>query len=54
MMGGAMPGMGLNPESLASGSKFEFTKMQNDLWDATKKTQFIYDRDFMKSIYVEF
>jgi len=27
MMGGAMPGMGLNPESLASGSKFEFTKM---------------------------
>jgi hypothetical protein len=27
MMGGAMPGMGMNPESLASGVKFEFTKM---------------------------
>jgi hypothetical protein len=38
MMGGMMPGMGGNPESLASGAKFEFTKMQNDLWEALKKT----------------
>ena len=27
MMGGVMPGMGINPESLASGFKFKFTKM---------------------------
>jgi hypothetical protein len=38
MMGGVMPGMGMNPESLASGVRFEFTKMQNDLWEALKKT----------------
>lgn len=38
MMGGMMPGMGGNPESLRSGLKFEFTKMQNDLWEATRKT----------------
>ena len=50
MMGGVMPGMGMNLESLASGFKFKFTKMQNDLWEAVKKTQFIFDRSFMKSI----
>jgi hypothetical protein len=27
MMGGVMPGMGMNLESLASGFKFKFTKM---------------------------
>lgn len=43
---GVMPGQG-NPESLASDMKFEFTKMQNDLFDSIKKTHFMYDRQFI-------
>ena len=38
MMGGGMPFQMQNPESLASGKSYEFTKMQVDLWDCVKDT----------------
>ena len=44
MMAGVMPHQMQNPESLASGQQFEFTKMQSDLWEAVHTTQFILDR----------
>ena len=42
-----------NPESLASGQTFEFTKMQADLWECVQETTFILDRRFMASVKTE-
>ena len=53
MMGGVMPAQMANPESLASGQSFEFTKMQADLWECVKETTFILDRRFMASVKLE-
>jgi hypothetical protein len=33
-----------NPESLASGKKFEFTTMQTDLWASLSDTGFVHDK----------
>lgn len=49
MMGGMMPGLG-NPESLGTDQQFEFTQMQIHLWEAAKKTHFIFNREFMTSV----
>ncbi len=43
MGGGIMPGI-VNPENLASNEKFYFSRMQNDLWETTKKTLFVHHR----------
>ena len=48
--GGIMPGQMGNSESLASGACYEFTRMQVDLWECVRETQFILDRQFMASI----
>lgn len=52
MMGGMMPGMG-NPESLGTDQNFEFLQMQVYLWEALRKTQFVFNKQFMTSIQVE-
>jgi hypothetical protein len=46
MMGG-MGGFGGMSENLGSSMQFNFTKMQNDIFEAVQKTQFIMDRNFM-------
>ena len=43
-------GFGGNPESLASGQNFQFSKMQNDIWDAVLKTYFTSNQKFMASV----
>lgn len=40
-----------NVESLASGLKFSFTKMQNDLWDCINNTHFHAHRQFMDAVF---
>ena len=52
MMSGMMPGFG-NPESLGSDLSFEFTQMQINLWEAAKKSQFIFNKRFMDSVHGE-
>ena len=51
-MGGMMPGFG-NPESLGTDQQYEFTQMQMHLWEAAKKTHFIFNRQFMASVQQE-
>ena len=52
MMGGMMPGMG-SPESLGTDEHFEFLQMQVFLWEALKKNQFVFNKQFMTSIQEE-
>lgn len=52
MMSGMMPGFG-NPESLGSDQQYEFTQMQINLWEAAKKSHFIFNRQFMESVHGE-
>lgn len=48
MLGG---GVGLGgPESLSSNMQFEFTKMQNHLWEAFEKEGIVSHTEFMKSL----
>lgn len=42
-----------NPENLGSGKDYSFSKMQNNLWECAKKNHFIFDREFMKTVFAE-
>jgi len=53
MMQAMMMNGGVNAEQLASGLKFEFSRMQNDLWDAVRQTSFTIHRFFMAAIFQE-
>ena len=50
--GGMNPGL-MNAENLGSGQSFTFTRMQNQFWEAAKKTQLIHHRNFMTKIIQE-
>lgn len=54
-MGGGMPGMPEMGENdlLASNRQFNFTKMQNDIFEAVQRTNFLMDRHFMALIISE-
>ena len=52
MNGGQMPGSG-NPESLSIGARFQFSKMQSDMWEAVSQCVFIHHRQFMQAIFAE-
>jgi hypothetical protein len=48
-----MPGMGGNAEELSSHNQFTFSKMQIDLWDAAKETNFLLHKAFMTCVLTE-
>ena len=50
--GGMNPGL-MNAEKLESGQQFTFSYMQNQLWEAAKKTHLVHHREFMSSIIQE-
>lgn len=44
----ALMGGGVGSEKLSSNYEFSFTTMQNHLWEASEKEDFIKQFDFMK------
>lgn len=47
---GGMGGFGAANENLSSNRQFSFSKMQDDIYEAVLKTQFLMDRYFMQHI----
>lgn len=48
-----MPGMGGSAEELSSHNQFTFSKMQSDLWESARDSNFLLHKTFMQSVLTE-